>query len=292
MKNSKKMSWLILVLGILAGCNKEPYMPKNPPTYIGHSAATHGSNNDKQPVLSALKVMTYNIHAGEPTYNEDTTDLGVMVKAIRQGDPDILFLQEVDKGTNRNGFLGDQAAILGDSLKMNYFFFSARQHLRGLYGVAILSKYPLKEIRKYDLTKESDATEQRVMGAAVIDLPGVDSVLAAVTHLQHNSATNRVQQVKDIVNILGNKAERTIIGGDFNEFETTTDFFSVFDGLFTRTCKGGNCPGTFTARNPVSVIDYLAYKPAAAFSVNYHRTIDAQNASDHLPVVAELKINR
>lgn len=277
---------------VLAACNKEPYMPNNPATHIGHSAATYGDENDEQPLLSSIKVMTYNIHAGEPTYNEDTTDLVVMAKYIRQGDPDIVFLQEVDKGTNRNGYLGDMAAVLGESLNMNYFFYSAREHLRGLYGVAILSKYPIKDIRKYYLTKESEATEQRVLGTAIIDLPGKDSVLAAVTHLQHNSATNRLQQVRDIVNILGVAPEKTIIGGDFNEFETTTDFFSVFDGLFTRTCKGGACPPTFSANNPTSVIDYLAYKPANAFSVVSHQVINTFNASDHLPVVAELKINR
>lgn len=294
MNNILKISTLniIIVALFLVACNKEPYMPNNPATYIGFSNAKYGADNDDQPLLSSLKVMTYNIHYGEPVNNVDTTNLGAIVQAIRKGNADVIVLQEVDNGTNRNGYTGNQAEVLADSLKMNFFFYSARQYLRGLYGIAILSKYPLKNIRKYDLTRENDATEQRVLGTALVDLPGIDSVTIAVTHLQHNSATNRLQQVNDIVNHLSKVNGRLIIGGDFNELENATNFFSIFDGTFTRTCVGGNCAKTFPAQNPTATIDYLAFKPANAFTVKNHATIFTQNASDHLPVVAELIINR
>ncbi len=298
MKKNKLVliSGAVLLLGVLgvliAACNKDPYMPMGQATYIGQEDNKYGGNNDEQSLLGSIRAMTYNIHACIPPSKPDTVDIGGIVAAIRQGNPDIVFLQEVDKGTNRNGFTHDQAAVLGDSLKMNVAYFSARAYLRGHYGIAILSKYPLYTVRKYELTRENESTEQRVMGTAYVDLPGKDSIMAVVTHLQHNSATNRLQQVNDIVNILGPKNDKIVLGADFNEVESAgTQFYPVFDRNFTRSCAGAGCPLTFPATVPSSTIDFIAYKPVSAFSVQSLNTIPSQ-ASDHLPVLSELRFNR
>lgn len=299
MNNNNKLtliSGMVLLLGWLAalvvGCNKDPYMPPGPATYYGQGDGRYGGNNDDQPLLSSIRIMTYNIHACAPPSKPDTADVAAVANAIKLGNPDIVFMQEVDKGTNRNGYTGDQAKVIADSLKMNVIYYSAREYLRGFYGVAILSKYPLYTVRKYLLTRENESTEQRVFGTAYVDLPGRDSVLAAVTHLQHNSATNRLQQVRDIAGVLNLSTEKVVFGADLNEQESATGFFNVFDDMLVRTCKGGSCPRTFSAQNPNSVIDFLAYRPANAFSVMSHNVINEYYASDHLPVIAELKINR
>lgn len=286
------VSFLSLLGLLIIGCNKDPYMPEGPATYMGQADNKYGLDNDGQAALQSLRVMTYNIHGCVPPSKPDTVDIGGIIAAIKSGNPDIVFMQEVDKGTNRNGFTHDQAKVIADELKMNFIFFSAREYLRGFYGVAMLSKYPLLTARKYLLTRENESTEQRVMGTAYVDLPGKDSVLGAVTHLQHNSATNRIQQINDIVGILGSKTDRIILGGDFNELESAnTQFFSILDATFTRDCKGPNCIKTFPASNPTSTIDYVVFRPAAAFSVTGHNTLQSQ-ASDHLPVINELKFNR
>lgn len=289
----KTFGFLFIGLMMLA-CNKEPYMPGTQPltVEIGNGDDTYGSNNDNMALMGSLKAMTYNIHILNPPSKPGETDINATAKVILDANPDVVFLQEVDKNTGRNNFNGDQAKELAKLVQMNYAFYSAAPVGRGLYGVAILSKYPLKSIKKYMLSKESATTEQRVLGTALVDLPGKDSMLLAVTHLQHNSASNRMQQVKDIVSTLGTFKERIIIGGDFNELESATEFFNVFDGSFTRTCKGVNCPPTFSAQLPKSVIDYLAYKPSSAFSVKNHQVISEYYASDHLPVMAELNLIR
>lgn len=290
----KVLIFVAAVFLLFAACNKEPYMPKEPATFIelpNSDALSIGAKNDTLPLLSSLRIMTYNIHISNPPSKPGEIDTIAIANAIKKGNPDIVFLQEVDKGTGRNGYSGDMAVTLGKLTGMNAVFYSARAQGRGFYGPAMLSKYPIKSIRKYLLTKESDATEQRVLGTAIIDLPGVDSVLAAVTHLQHNSATNRLQQVRDIATHLGAQKTNIVFGGDLNELETTTEFFNIFDGVLTRTCKG-NCIPTFSAQNPKSVIDYLAYKPVAAFNVTSHNIVEEFYASDHLPVIAELKFNR
>ena len=284
----------VFCIVLMMACNKEPYMPASQPTFVelGLADATYGNNNNEQPLLASLKVMTYNIHILNPPSKPGETDIAATAKVIKDANPDIVFLQEVDKNSGRNDYNGDQAKDLAALTQMNYAFYSATSVGRGLYGVAILSKYPLRSIKKYMLTKENASTEQRVLGTAVVDLPGVDSLILAATHLQHNSATNRLQQVQDIVNLLQPVQGRVIIAGDLNEQESATAFFNIFDATFTRTCKGGNCPRTFSAQLPSSVIDYIAYKPSNAFSVKSHQVINEYYASDHLPVIAELNFNR
>ncbi|RYY31402.1 MAG: endonuclease/exonuclease/phosphatase [Chitinophagaceae bacterium] len=285
---------LMLVLLLMQSCNRDPYMPNTTPPIIeiGSGDNTYGSNNDDQQLLASLKVMTFNIHTLSPPSKPGETDIAATAKVITDASPDVVFLQEVDKNSGRNGYTGDQAKDLAAITKMNFVFYSATSVGRGMYGVAILSKYPLRTIKKYMLTKESESTEQRVLGTAVIDLPGVDSLTLAATHLQHNSATNRLQQIKDITRLTGPVKGTVIIGGDLNEMESNAEFFNVFDAMFTRTCKGGNCPPTFSAQLPRSVIDYIAYKPSNAFSVQSHKVINEYYASDHLPVIAELNFTR
>lgn len=284
---------LALCAGILS-CNKDPYLPNTEPVYLelGNGDATYGGDNDQEQRLDVIRYMTYNIHAAAPPAVPGTTDLDAIAEVINQANVDVVFLQEVDKNTGRNGYSGDQAAELAAKTQMNFSFFSAIPYQRGFYGVAILSRYPLKGIKKYFLPKEDEAHEQRVLGTAIVDLPGVDSIAVAVTHLQHNSADSRVEQITEVAAILAGTKQPLLLGGDMNEKPETAAFFSVFDGAFTRTCMGMNCPNTFSAQHPTSIIDYLAFRPASAFTINSHQVIAEHNASDHLPVLSELKINR
>lgn len=290
----RNLCLMLALCAVMISCNKDPYIPNTEPVYVelGNGDATYGGGNDQQQQLSVIRYMTYNIHAAAPPAQPGTTDLAAIADVIKQANPDIVFLQEVDKNTGRNGYSGDQAAELAGLTEMNFSFYSAIPYQRGFYGVAILSKYPLKGIRKYPLPKELPEHEQRVLGIAQVDLPGIDSITVAVTHLQHNSATSRVEQINEVARILGGIQQPLLLGGDMNEKPDVTAFISVFDGAFTRTCAGVNCSNTFPAQNPTSIIDYLAYRPAQAFGVNAHQVIGEHSASDHLPVLSELKFNR
>lgn len=275
-------------------CNKKPYMPGNPPTYIelGTAENKYGLDNDGQQVLPTIKIMTYNIHGGVPPLSPGTVDLAAIAKVINDENPDIVFLQEVDKNTGRNGYNGDQAAELGTLTQRNVTFFSATNVGRGFYGTAILSKYPLGSIQKYLLPKGNSDEEQRVIGMALVDLPGVDSVIATVTHLQHNSDVSRLLQVREVARLVSSNNIPMVFGADLNEKPEVTNFFNVFDAALTRTCVGGGCPNTFPSRNATSVIDYLAFRPSDAFSIQSHKVVVETYASDHFPVVSELKRNR
>lgn len=247
--------------------------------------------NDNLPPLKTLKIMTYNIHACNPPSKRGVADIEAITKVIQDAGPDIVFLQEVDKNTGRNKNYDDQADVIAKKLGMNAQFFPARAQGTGFYGVAILTKYKIEEAKLHLLPKPENL-EQRVLGTAVIKLTGKEHIVAAVTHLQHNSQENRLEQINEVVNLLKNEKRTIVLGGDLNELITTTSFFSVFDAEFTRTCMDNSCPYTFPAVNPKSTIDYLAFRPSTAFFVSEHSTINETYASDHLPVVSTLTFNR
>jgi endonuclease/exonuclease/phosphatase family metal-dependent hydrolase len=247
--------------------------------------------NDNLPALSSVKIMTYNIHTCNPPSKPGEADVEAIAIVIKAANPDIVFLQEVDKNTGRNGNNDDQANELAKKTGMNAQFFSALSYGRGFYGVAILTKYKIEEAKAYLLPKYPNL-EQRVLGTVAIKLTAKERIMAAVTHLQHNSQENRMEQIAEVVRVLKNEKLPVILGGDFNEKTTATDFFEIFDNTFTRTCVGYDCPYTFPATTPSSMIDYLAFKPETAFVVNSHNIINETYASDHLPVVSILAFER
>lgn len=248
---------------------------------------------DLRPKLEQVVFMTYNIHSGVPDGSTDSkANIKGIAEVINLIDPDIVFLQEVDKNANRYGANDDQAAVLAKLTDRSFHYFPARnQGLFGYFGVAILSKYPLSSAKIHYLTRK-DGLEQRVLGTAKVSLPGNETIMAAVTHLQHNDAENRLDQVRDIIEILDNPEFPVVLGGDFNEKTTAVEFFSAFDAAFKRTCTSYGCPNTFPTRNPSSEIDFLACRPKDAYTILEHTVETGWNASDHLPVVATLKLNR
>lgn len=287
-----KTKWMLLVLGWLAisvvGCGSSND-GGGVPEPGGEGEQT--DPNDDRPLLKTIKVMTYNIHSCNPPSKPGECDVEAIANAIKAENPDIVFLQEVDKNTGRNGNYDDQAAEIGKKIGMNARFFSARAQGKGFYGVAILTKYTIEDTKLYLLPKPADL-EQRVLGTAVIKLTSNERIVAAVTHLQHNSHENRLDQINEVIRVLSLENQPVILGGDFNELPTATDFFEPFDEAFVRTCLAYGCPYTFPATSPKSTIDFLAFKPATAFGVGSHQTVKEVYASDHLPVVSVLEFKR
>ena len=92
----------------------------------------------------SLRVMTYNIHHGQGMDGE--LDLERIAALIRENDPDLVALQEVDLLTNRTARV-DQAAELARLVRMHHAFARFMFYDGGEYGLAVLSKSPIVESR-------------------------------------------------------------------------------------------------------------------------------------------------
>ena len=218
-------------------------------------------NRGKNRVLGrVLKIMSYNIHIGNPPSKPGIIDMKAIIKAIKIENPDLVALQEVDVNTNRSGKI-NQAENIARSLKMNLYFAKAIDHDGGDYGVCILSKYPISEQKTYQLTTIKDTGgEPRVLATAKIDLKNGKFIRFGATHLDHlNKSVNREVQMEEINQIALNETLPFIIAGDLNAVEESSAIQKM-DKVFTRTCQ--KCDPTFPVVKPNRTIDFIAFRKA------------------------------
>ncbi len=269
---------------LLVGCSKSTVDP---------TPATPTPTPTPPPPVTydgTLRVMTYNIHHANPPASATTIDVNTIANIIKLQNPDLVALQEIDVNNTRSGTSLNEAAELGRLTGLKYYFAKTIDYAGGEYGVAILSKYTMEITKNNPLpTAAGTGGEARVLATAQIALPDGKKIVFACTHLDAQPAeTNRLLQINKIVEILQAETNPVIIGGDFNA-APGTNTINALDAAFTRTCIS-SCGFTIPATSATKTIDFVAYKPAASFTVLEHKVIDEKLASDHLPVLAVLKL--
>jgi len=241
-----------------------------------------------------FKFMTYNIHFGVGM--DDLLNLERLAQNILSEDidPDIIGLQEVENGRMTSQGV-DMAFWLAKRLNMHYFYFPAiNEHA---YGLALLSKYPIKSAVGYQIPSIS---LERVLIHGVIAINETLEIDVFVTHLGlldwDEDLAAQVDFVLQKTNEV-NKTSKKILMGDFNLEYNSSQIAPLFT-YFNDTLSGVPRPMTFPSINlfdeSTSSIDYI-------FAAGYKDIIDghvitdflsgnspSEFGSDHLPVVATL----
>ena len=156
-----------------------------------------------------LRVMTYNIHVGVGM--DKKLDLQRIADVINLEHPDLVGLQEVDRGVKRTAGV-DEIAELARLTKMQFAFAHNLDYQGGQYGVAILCRFPILHIdhRKYETSARPSAVVSRVE----INVHG-RKLSFVTTHLDYQYATpvssraSNYSRSKD-------RTEPLIVVGDFN----------------------------------------------------------------------------
>ena len=244
-----------------------------------------------------LRVVTYNIrHALGMDGVLDLERIGAVLLAIR---PDVVALNEVDQGLLRSRRV-DQARALAEQLGMHYAFGPNLRFLGGAYGNAILSRFPIRSHENVHL--KAKGREQRGLLHAVLDVDGAP-LHVLTTHLEVRLPEIRDAQITEIAEYVRLLDGPVVLMGDFNSdagmpklaFPTLQDAWVVQRHYFPEAVgvsDGASQVGspTFPSRSPTKRIDYIFVSdhllPTGPRSV---RTI-ASDASDHLPLVADLKL--
>ena len=87
---------------------------------------------------TSLDVLVFNIHAGKDAAGKDSVrGIADLVRALA---PDIVLLQEVDRGTKRSGNV-DQLKALTDATRYEGAFGRSLDYDGGQYGIAALSRH-------------------------------------------------------------------------------------------------------------------------------------------------------
>ncbi len=249
-----------------------------------------GSSESRKNITQELAILCYNIRHANPPSKPNEIDLQAIANVIKKQKPDIVALQEVDVHTNRSGPGINQAKELGRLTGMKSWFAKAIDYDGGEYGVAILSKYPIENMKNTPLpTAEGTNGEHRTLATAIVTLPRNKKILFACTHLDAQvNDTNRLLQINKILKILKMETLPVIIAGDFNA-TPSSKVIGTLDNYFTRTCISG-CQFTIPVIVPTKTIDYIAFAPASSFVIKDHKVIDEKYASDHLPVLSVLQV--
>lgn len=234
-----------------------------------------------------LKVMTYNIHHGNPPERPGVIDLPAIAAVIKQHTPDLVALQEIDKLTKRTGQV-DQLKQLAELTGMFYFFSKGIDYEGGEYGVGILSKYPIKSSTRYPLPSKAGLdAEARSLAVIQVAMANGKPLTFASTHLDLNNE-HRMLQVQEINRILGKVKNDVILAGDLNLI-STTPAMKILEQHFTRSCTE-NCAPTIPQDEPKEEIDFILLKKGSRMKVVSHQVFPNIDASDHLPVMAIYQI--
>ncbi|WP_025274810.1 endonuclease/exonuclease/phosphatase family protein [Haloglycomyces albus] len=165
-------------------------------------------------VPESLRIAAYNIQMGFDL--DGRYALAQQAKTLRELDPDIVMLSEVDRGWMLNGGQ-DSLRNMADSLEMNFYWAPAADRL---WGDAILTNLPLTSYKSHALAPGGPT------GAQALEANvrwGNDDLTLISTHLQppYNeeggwSDTTQARQVRDLADAAMDKGHKVIMAGDFN----------------------------------------------------------------------------
>lgn len=157
-----------------------------------------------------IRLVTFNVHS---------IPAAELARALR-ADPelshaDIFLLQEMESHEDEGVSRAHQAA---EALHLNYVYAPARTIEGGTHGLAILSRFPLRDVRvlrlpKFDLGFN---TRQRIAVAATAEVAGRRLRLWNVHLDTRINIHDRIEQLRPAVVAARDDPAPVVLGGDFN----------------------------------------------------------------------------
>ncbi len=215
-----------------------------------------------------LKIMTWNIKFGAGRIDmffdchgkreiikkeEVINNLNNISEKIKEIAPDVLFLQEVDIKSNRTANI-DEAQYILDNTDLNYGYYASQW--KSIFipshniakvntGSLILSKYPLKDGKRYSLPTIGSQNLivqyfylKRNFLKTKLEI-NQHKITLITTHLsayaQDETKERQINQIENYINGLSQDKHEFILGGDFNILPPGTKKVKNFPDS---VCKG------------------------------------------------------
>ncbi|MDA2929646.1 endonuclease/exonuclease/phosphatase family protein [Acidobacteria bacterium AH-259-O06] len=253
------------------------------------------SEGEEQPLApqATIRLLAYNIKHGLGMDNR--VDLERTAGVINRLEPDLVALQELDKGARRTAGV-DQAAKLGELTGMHHAFGKFMDYQGGEYGMGLLSKYPIEELKNHSLptpgespgSREYQGTEPRTALAAKVRIGDSKQEIIFVSIHLYQTAEQKFAQAQKLVEIYRDETKPVILAGDFNS-TPDSPVMNLLRQHWYASDKGED-HFTFSSTNPRREIDFIIYRPRDRFEVLESRVIDEPEASDHRPVLLVVKL--
>ncbi len=265
-----------------------------------------------------LRVVEWNVERGNK--------LVASIRLMRRLNADVFVLNEADLyGLNSGSVVvaREIARALGYSYYTTGEFYEKREDRRGLSGNAIVSRYPMNDVRSmsiplfladggYDWSTSTSEPRcgQRAAMSARIDVPTADggfyNVNVVGLHTENKgNAKSRLAQFEAVRDKLVHPGDATLMAGDLNtvSFFEGSNFRKYLDeqwqakgptnALFD--CSRGDDTTTFSAAVVVNLrIDWMLMQPGndefIACPVGAYSVVGNDGASDHKPVITEFSV--
>ncbi len=238
-----------------------------------------------------LRVLSYNIHkcigGVDRRYEPER-----IAEVIRNLEPDVLLLQEVDHNVPRSN-RDRQVDLIGELTGMRYRTWFPNVAIRGggEYGNAILSRYPLIESTNIDLSIRFKKPRSVLHGVIRVRHDEIDRTVHVYNmHLGLARFERRIQLRKFVDShpfATLHHDTPVVVGGDLNDVYGRLGEIlrpSGFRGVERR-------PLTFPAWGPLRPLDAIFVRGALDFvKLSRCETDLARRASDHRPLVAEVRL--
>ncbi|MDO4571278.1 MAG: endonuclease/exonuclease/phosphatase family protein [Planctomycetia bacterium] len=223
-----------------------------------------------------VRILTYNIRNGRGLASPDV-DLERPTRVIREIDPHVVGLQEVDRLTRRSGGR-DIPRELGTLTQREVEYASAIDFDGGEYGVATLSSQ--KPIRSYKVPLPGKE-ERRVL--QVVEF---EHFVLFNTHFSLMKES-RINSISILEQERKKFTKPVVLCGDLN---ATPDSETISELRKNWRILSPSVP-TFPADAPTIQIDYVLVPIDAPIEVREACVWDAPKESDHRPVCVLIEIN-
>jgi endonuclease/exonuclease/phosphatase family metal-dependent hydrolase len=233
-----------------------------------------------------LRVMTYNIHVGVGM--DKKLDLQRIADVINREQPDLVGLQEVDRGVKRTEGK-DEIAELAGMTRMHFAFAPNLDYQGGKYGVAILSRVPLRAT-VHTMFENKREAERRGMLMVEVNVDG-KPLTFVTSHLDYQFEDGRLFETEQLLKALQDVKGPLIVVADLNDIPQGSAY-KLMDTLFDDAWIVSGAKGdgfSYPADKPVKRIDHIFYRPANLVRAKKAWVVQTL-ASDHIPVVAEVEI--
>jgi len=243
-----------------------------------------------------LRVLTYNVHRWLGTDRKTAPERTAAV--IADCAADVVALQEVRLGRSPTGG-PDQAEAVARALGMELHFQPTVRIMGEQFGLAILTGLPCRRVKGGALPVLS-RTVREVRSALWVEIDlGGETLQVVNTHLSLLSDRERLLQAEALIgpDWLGGKGGRgpAVLVGDLNA-GPRSKAYKHLAGRMRDVQLAAPMPfplNTFHTRLPLRRIDHLFVSNGIRVGhVEAVRTPLARVASDHLPLMADLRLAR
>ena len=276
----------------MVSCSPRLY-PERPETGQGIRPETRADER------KTVRLMTYNVGVFD---KYEASGIRLTARIVREMDPDVLVMNEVDSCAGRTGNRDQFRAFTRAARRYDGVFAPAlKPFMGGAYGIAEAWKRQMEPIGTFSMVlPKGDGSEPRAL--VVVEY---DDMVVAGTHLDHRSKAAQLEQARAITDTLMSmySGKPVFLCGDFNALpdsptiEYMRENWDILSPAKTTYPDSKALPSWEPDDDvPGKCIDYIMvlkgsaeYEVVAADVPVTFKAGSAFEASDHLPVYVDVR---